>query len=181
MKFFISICFILVSFSLFADCYISQGGCELSSEFQKYNKTAFKGDPAPEKDPAKGLKYITPKEALKYIKDPNYVFIDTRPASLHSSCKIRKSKNFDYGYFNKKDNQLTKKIVKDFIDKGKTVVYYCNALKCHRSLNAALQSYAWGFPSSKIKWLGKGIPGVIKTAKSYRKYVQGKGCTQFIK
>ncbi|MCK5072290.1 MAG: rhodanese-like domain-containing protein [Bacteriovoracaceae bacterium] len=181
MKFFFLIC-LLMTFSTLAiaDCYISKNGCGIHPEFKTYNSDKFMGPAISSPgDPAPGLKYILPSEAIKYIKNPNYVFIDTRPISLFNKCQIRESKNYNYSVPGNSKNTLTKEIVKKFADAGKTMIFYCNALKCYRGLNAAIQSYKWGLPAEKIKWLGKGVPGIVKETKKYRKYVKGKGCSEF--
>lgn len=171
-----------IAVTSWANCTLKDGGCKLNPEFVGYNNKLLKGPKAaPPKDIAPGLEFMALDEALKHIKNDNYVFIDTRPKHLYNQCRIRRAKHYDWGFPGRETNTLTKKVVEELIKKGKTIVYYCNARKCYRSLNAAIQSYQWGFPAAKIKWFGDGVPGVIRGAEKYRKYVKGKGCAQFLK
>lgn len=158
--------------------------CQVTNEFKDYDKVRFSGKASPEIDPAKGLHYATPKEVVGYLKNPDkYQLIDTRPASLLKICKIKKNvENLEYTYagskgetaYTKDTPKLTKEAVAKYISEGKKVVFFCNALKCHRSANAALHSVCvWGFPADKIIWYGKGVPGIAKIKK---RLVKGSNC-----
>lgn len=153
--------------------------CELAKKFEPYSK-AFKGDPIKDpSDPVAGVKYLTAQDAIKFFKDSNYVFVDTRPKALFEKCQIRDAVNLEYEFDGSPQNQLSKDTIKKL--EGKTIIFYCNDLACYRSMNAAVAACKWGIPADKIKWLGPGVPGVVKAfPKEYRKYVTGKGCADFL-
>ncbi len=154
--------------------------CTLNPGYEGYNKDKAKGEPVTAGDPAPGLKLLTPTDALNLIENDKYVFIDTRPERLYQKCKIKNSKLHPYAIPGDAENTLTQEIVKGYIDAGKTVVFYCNALKCYRGLNAAIQACQWGIPTDKIIWLAEGVPGVVAAAgDKLKKYTDGKGCVNF--
>jgi Rhodanese-like domain len=171
----------VLSFNLFSECNFEKGECPVKEEFKKFILKEFKGKiPAPTKDPVDGLKYLEVDEAIKYIGNDKYVFIDTRPSDFMTECSIKGAANYLFGVPTTPDNTLTKEIVKGFIDKGKIVVFYCNSIRCYRSLNAAIQAYAWGFPKEKIMWFGKGAEGVVNGS-DYAKYLNGNRCSEYKK
>ncbi len=157
-----------------------EAACVMNPGFESFNKDTFQGDAAPKSDPSAGLNLISPAKAKEYLtaadKD-KYVFIDTRPDSFFKQCQIKGAVNHAFQAKNDKGNLLTAEIVKQYTDKGKIVVFYCNALKCHRSLNAAIQTACeWNIPASQVKWFGEGVPGL---AKLYKRGVAGTNCEQF--
>jgi len=146
--------FTLVSFSAVAACKLNPG-------FEKYNKEGMrKGPSAPNKEPIPGLKIVNIGEVEAMVNQPNkFVFYDVRPKSFYDGCTLKGAKHSRF--FNKGNGELTKEIVKQEIDAGKTVIFVCNAAKCYLSLNAAIQSVCeWGMPVDKIRWLRNGITKV---------------------
>jgi rhodanese-related sulfurtransferase len=146
-------------------------------------QSAPKGNPLSPVDPLPGVKYIEPEEAMKHFDDASWVFVDTRPTVLYDQCHIRKSVNHEFANPGNAANQLTKDHLKDAIAKKQTIVFLCNSFECYRSANAAIVSVCeWGMAADKVKWLGKGVPGVVAAHKdSSRKYTEGKNCGDFLK
>ena len=177
---FLYLAFIL-SFNLFADCNFEKNECPVKEEFNKFILKEFKGRlAAPMKDPVDGLKYLEIEDAIKYIGNDAYVFIDNRPTDYVKDCSIKGAVNYLFGVPTTSDNTLTKEIIKGFADKGKTLIFYCNSPKCYRSLNAAIQAYAWGIPKEKILWFGKGIAGIVQNTE-FSKYLNGERCSEYKK
>lgn len=171
--------FSLVFFSSLSVSLASYAACTVSPGFENFNKTDFKGElEAKELSPALGIQYYTPamvKDALQN-KTSSIVFVDTRPKSFFDQCRIKGSSVYEYKTA-AATGDLKKELVEKWVKEGKTVVFYCNDLKCYRSTNAALQAVCnWGIPADKIGWFGKGVPGL---AKEYKRGIEGTNCDQF--
>lgn len=160
------------------------GACEIAKPFVDAKaQTMAKGPELKPVDPVPGVKYIEPQDAMKNFADPNWVFVDVRPATLFSQCHVRKSLNHEFAHPKNTANKLTKEIVSSLTNGGKTIVFLCNSFECYRSLNAAIESVCeWGIKPEQVKWLGKGVPGVVAAfSADYRKYTEGKNCADFLK
>jgi hypothetical protein len=158
-----------------ATAFSTASACEIAKEFETYNKSMVSGPASKPIDPVKGLKYMPSAEAAELVKNPSYVFVDTRPASLNKDCTIKDSVNLEYT-FNGTDGEkkygtgarLTKAAVEKFISEGKTVVFFCNSLTCHRSSNAAIQAACeWKLPANNLRWYGEGVPGMFNAKKRF--------------
>jgi rhodanese-related sulfurtransferase len=176
--------YIIFVVSLFFVFSVWAGMCKVEPDFKSYNSAKVKGAASKAKNPVAGLKFITVDQAAKFAKDnANYIFIDTRPAMLNKQCHIKNSVNLEYTFagaagekkYNSSTPKLTKEAAKKYIDEGKTLVFYCNSMKCHRSVNAAIQCVCgWGLPESKVMWFGHGVPGL---AKKKKRLVKGTNCS----
>jgi hypothetical protein len=146
--------------------------CEITKGFEAFN-ASVSGAAAPEQEPVKGVQYVKPEGATELLKDPKFVFIDTRPAQLYKDCSIKGSVNLEYTFSGVegekkygKGEKLTKESVEKFVKEGKTMVFFCNSLTCHRSVNAATQAVcSWGAPAAQVRWYGQGVPGMFNHKK----------------
>jgi rhodanese-related sulfurtransferase len=177
-----------VSNSIFAatECKLSPGMEEFKTKNEKIWDKDFKGEPLPAVEPIVGTGgYIDTKTLVAEFLDKEnapVVFVDTRPADLFERCQIRGAQNIEYGYLGFDKNAVKKEWLEEQIKAGKTVVFYCNSERCHRSLNAYLEACRMGVDLSKVKWAREGVPGVVKdNPDKYRKYTKGKGCAEFLK
>ena len=169
-----TICFLLVVLLFGTNSWAD--ACKMNTGFPNTNKEGkVKGKKIKAGDPTSAVKYYDTANIDTLMGDNNIVLVDTRPKELFDTCTIKGAVNHPWAAQGKGDkNKLTKADVQKYVDAGKTVIYFCNSLKCYRSYNAALQSTCdWGMPAGKIGWLGKGAIGALKKNKAV---VDGKKC-----
>lgn len=160
--------------NVFANCPIAKG-------FESQNQ-ASSGKARPANiEVIKDVKYVTNEDATTLIKDSNFVFIDTRPEKIFKECAIKGSVNYEYTYYGLEGEKkyasgphLTKEIVEKLTKDGKTLVFFCQSLTCHRGSNAVITAVCdWKIPANKIRWYGEGVPGMV----SYKKrLLEGNSC-----
>lgn len=147
--------------------------------YAQYNKEGMvKGEqPAAPGSPAKGVEYLKSQDVLNILeqnKASEYVFIDTRPDDLFKECSIKGAINRPFMFFG--TGELDKKEIDSFVSKGKKIVFFCNSLKCYRSLNAAITaSCHYGVTPGKVFWFGEGTSGLSLDEKG-KKHLQGTNC-----
>lgn len=172
-------CFVLVGFTFFnalaADC--KDAACSVQNSFanspiakgfESYNK-AYSGNPSPANtEIIKDVKYVTNEEAFTLIQDKtnkaNVVFIDTRPETVFNECSIKGAKNYEYTYYGLEGEKkyasgprLTKEIAEKLTKEGKTLIFFCQSLSCHRNSNAAITAVCdWKISANKVRWYGDG-------------------------
>ena len=167
--------FILLSFTLVAQLHAE---CKLKPGFDKYNKQGMlKGPAAPKESPIDGVKYLDEAGLMALLNKKDVIFVDNRPVDFFDTCKVKNAVNKQYDFIG--NGFLKKSDVEGWIKEGKRVVFYCNSIRCYRSLNATIQSVCnWNQPTDKIMWFG---PGVAKLAKSNPTAVVGAGCDDPLK
>ena len=152
------LCLMLLSLNAYGEC--------VNSGYEKYNKKGMiKGAPAQGGEPAVGVGYLHIKDIAEIFtngKASDYIFVDTRPARLFKECTIKGAKNIPFKFSG------AGKLTKDFVDSsnkaGKKMVYFCNSIKCYRSLNAAIESKCkMGATDGSVFWYGRGTAGIASS------------------
>ena len=147
-----------LTFNSFAEC--------VNPGYEKYNKKGMiKGSPAIGGSPAEGVGYLQIKDIGKIFKNKKeneYIFIDTRPEKLFKECTIKDAINVPFKFSG--NGELNKLFLQDKIKSGKKIVFFCNSLKCYRSLNAAIESRCnYNLDAGSVFWFGRGTAALASS------------------